>query len=127
MSLSYIDAITTALMSSLLNKKKPYQGKCKDCKQPVTQNKARYCHGTFIHFEPSVYLKHASLQVALTRRAFVQYVASRSWIQKVMSCPASNNPVPLCISTFETHIPSLNHSYPGTDYLAFASDLFLCS
>ncbi|KAF8159485.1 PDZ-binding protein [Crassisporium funariophilum] len=25
--------------------KKPYQGKCKDCKQPVTQNKAKYCHG----------------------------------------------------------------------------------
>ncbi|KAJ7623148.1 PDZ-binding protein [Roridomyces roridus] len=23
----------------------PYQGKCKDCKQPVTQNKGKYCHG----------------------------------------------------------------------------------
>ncbi|PIL24683.1 hypothetical protein GSI_12567 [Ganoderma sinense ZZ0214-1] len=23
----------------------PYQGKCKDCKSTVTQNKAKYCHG----------------------------------------------------------------------------------
>ncbi|KAK2463556.1 hypothetical protein APHAL10511_004307 [Amanita phalloides] len=23
----------------------PYQGKCKDCKQSVTQNGAKYCHG----------------------------------------------------------------------------------
>ncbi|KAH8110782.1 PDZ-binding protein [Phellopilus nigrolimitatus] len=23
----------------------PYQGKCKDCKQPTTQNSAKYCHG----------------------------------------------------------------------------------
>ncbi|RDB23336.1 Cysteine-rich PDZ-binding protein [Hypsizygus marmoreus] len=27
------------------NRFQPYQGKCKDCKQPVTQNKAKYCHG----------------------------------------------------------------------------------
>ena len=25
----------------------PYQSKCKDCKQPTTQNKAKYCHGAF--------------------------------------------------------------------------------
>ncbi|KAH8833117.1 PDZ-binding protein [Flagelloscypha sp. PMI_526] len=23
----------------------PYQSGCKDCKQPTTQNKAKYCHG----------------------------------------------------------------------------------
>ncbi|KAI0048132.1 hypothetical protein FA95DRAFT_1558403 [Auriscalpium vulgare] len=23
----------------------PYAGKCKDCKQTVTQNRAKYCHG----------------------------------------------------------------------------------
>ncbi|KAG1880532.1 PDZ-binding protein [Suillus tomentosus] len=27
------------------NRFQPYQSKCKDCKQPVTQNKAKYCHG----------------------------------------------------------------------------------
>ncbi|KAI0033917.1 PDZ-binding protein [Vararia minispora EC-137] len=28
------------------NRYSPYgSGKCKDCKQPVTQNKAKYCHG----------------------------------------------------------------------------------
>lgn len=26
----------------------PYQGKCKDCKSNVTQNKAKYCHGTWL-------------------------------------------------------------------------------
>ena len=26
----------------------PYQGKCKDCKSNVTQNRAKYCHGAFI-------------------------------------------------------------------------------
>ncbi|KAJ7781997.1 hypothetical protein DFH07DRAFT_393007 [Mycena maculata] len=29
------------------NRFQPYQGKCKDCKQPVTQNKGKYCHGMF--------------------------------------------------------------------------------
>ncbi|KAJ2980830.1 hypothetical protein NUW54_g10950 [Trametes sanguinea] len=27
------------------NRFQPYQGKCKDCKSTVTQNKAKYCHG----------------------------------------------------------------------------------
>ncbi|KAJ3770039.1 PDZ-binding protein [Lentinula raphanica] len=27
------------------NRFQPYQGKCKDCKQPCTQNQAKYCHG----------------------------------------------------------------------------------
>ncbi|KZP19390.1 hypothetical protein FIBSPDRAFT_920169 [Athelia psychrophila] len=27
------------------NRYQPYQSKCKDCKQPTTQNKAKYCHG----------------------------------------------------------------------------------
>ncbi|KAI0289462.1 hypothetical protein BC826DRAFT_957231 [Russula brevipes] len=26
-------------------RKIPYAGKCKDCKQSVTQNQAKYCHG----------------------------------------------------------------------------------
>lgn len=26
----------------------PYQSKCKDCKQPTTQNKAKYCHGALV-------------------------------------------------------------------------------
>ncbi|KIM90377.1 hypothetical protein PILCRDRAFT_812112 [Piloderma croceum F 1598] len=31
--------------SSSKNRYQPYQSKCKDCKQPTTQNKAKYCHG----------------------------------------------------------------------------------
>ena len=31
----------------------PYQGKCKDCKQTVTQNKAKYCHGWLSPVFPS--------------------------------------------------------------------------
>ncbi|KIY70590.1 hypothetical protein CYLTODRAFT_347495 [Cylindrobasidium torrendii FP15055 ss-10] len=27
------------------NRHQPYQGKCRDCKSSVTQNKAKYCHG----------------------------------------------------------------------------------
>ncbi|KAH9951212.1 microtubule-associated protein CRIPT-domain-containing protein [Amylocystis lapponica] len=27
------------------NRFQPYQGKCRDCKSTVTQNKAKYCHG----------------------------------------------------------------------------------
>ncbi|KAJ2934781.1 hypothetical protein H1R20_g2300, partial [Candolleomyces eurysporus] len=27
------------------NRFQPYQNKCKDCKQPCTQNRAKYCHG----------------------------------------------------------------------------------
>ncbi|KAF6761680.1 PDZ-binding protein [Ephemerocybe angulata] len=27
------------------NRYQPYQNKCKDCKQPCTQNQAKYCHG----------------------------------------------------------------------------------
>ncbi|PCH36337.1 hypothetical protein WOLCODRAFT_134203, partial [Wolfiporia cocos MD-104 SS10] len=27
------------------NRFQPYQGKCRDCKSSVTQNKAKYCHG----------------------------------------------------------------------------------
>ena len=37
-----------------LNIIQPYQGKCKDCKSTVTQNKAKYCHGassSHLHFD----------------------------------------------------------------------------
>lgn len=34
-------------MYLLENVGQPYQSKCKDCKQPVTQNKAKYCHGEY--------------------------------------------------------------------------------
>ncbi|KAF7770425.1 hypothetical protein Agabi119p4_6399 [Agaricus bisporus var. burnettii] len=27
------------------NRFQPYQSRCKDCKQPTTQNNAKYCHG----------------------------------------------------------------------------------
>ncbi|EIM86816.1 uncharacterized protein STEHIDRAFT_121662 [Stereum hirsutum FP-91666 SS1] len=31
--------------SSSKNRYSPYSSKCKDCKSPVTQNRAKYCHG----------------------------------------------------------------------------------
>ncbi|KAM6497105.1 PDZ-binding protein, partial [Amanita muscaria] len=32
------------------NRFQPYQAKCKDCKQPTTQNGAKYCHGKDLLF-----------------------------------------------------------------------------
>ncbi|KAH9072096.1 PDZ-binding protein [Lactarius deliciosus] len=31
--------------TSSKNRYQPYAGKCKDCKQSVSQNQAKYCHG----------------------------------------------------------------------------------
>ncbi|KAJ3933132.1 MAG: hypothetical protein NXY57DRAFT_999983 [Lentinula lateritia] len=49
------------------NRFQPYQGKCKDCKQPCTQNQAKYCHGlsqstsiphqTLTHYKGCAYKK----------------------------------------------------------------------
>ena len=46
-------------------------------------------------------------KAALTRRAFVQYVESRSWIRRVMLCPAND----------ETLIPQLLPSLPRNDII----------
>ncbi|KAJ7043726.1 hypothetical protein C8F04DRAFT_728357 [Mycena alexandri] len=40
-----VHSIVLNLLGPALTLEQPYQGKCKDCKQPVTQNKAKYCHG----------------------------------------------------------------------------------
>ena len=46
-------------------------------------------------------------KAALTRRAFVQYVESRSWIRRVMLCPAND----------ETLLPQLLPSLPRNDII----------
>lgn len=47
--------------------RQPYAGKCKDCKQSVTQNQAKYCHG-------ALFVSAIS--------AFIQFIARRLCVQE---------------------------------------------
>lgn len=73
----------------------PYQGKCKDCKSTVTQNKAKYCHGA----SPSCFLGLRGSIFGLTQQAVrirkdsARYAGSRFSIQRDMSCPVNELPL----------------------------------
>lgn len=96
--------------SRLLNhspSNQPYQGKCKDCKQPVTQNKAKYCHGVSAFFCVVKDTPDRVLQVVLIKRASAQYAAGLSWTRRDTSCLASS----FSALTFHTLVVAYIHSF----------------
>lgn len=72
-----------------LSLQQPYQAKCKDCKQPTTQNKAKYCHGVWCCPARSLFFLMLKLQVVLSRKDSAQYVARRSWTHRGIICPVN--------------------------------------
>lgn len=67
----------------------PYQGKCRDCKSSVTQNKAKYCHGAS-HPPRNLPCLTWNSQAAHLGKAYVQSAPSQSLIHPSTTCPTSN-------------------------------------